>query len=116
MIAPAHISAGVRLLLVAFGPWIALRLFVQLQGIIVLVLAMTLATGISPVVDWLASRKMPPNGWQAPRWIPILGTLLAIVIAALGLFYFLGSVLWQERGQAWEDLPGLRGWTGRVAG
>ncbi len=121
MITPAHISAGVRLLLVAFGLWIALRLFVQLQGIIVLVLlAMTLATGISPVVDWLASRKLPPNGWQAPRWIPILGTLLAIVAAALGLFYFLGSVLWREGGQAWGDLPayvdGLGGWLAKMRG
>lgn len=109
------ISAAVRVALAVLGLLLALWLLVQLQGIVVLLLlATTLATGIFPVVEWLEGRALPPKGWHLPRWIPILATLLLIVGAALTLFYYLGSLLWREGTQAWDDLPvyldGLNGW------
>ncbi|MBA3607779.1 MAG: AI-2E family transporter [Chthoniobacterales bacterium] len=111
----ASLSVGVRVTLAALGLLLALWLFTRLQGLVVLLLlSTTLATGVFPIVEWLEGRALPPNGWRLPRWIPIFCTLLAIVVVALGLFYFLGSVLWREGSQAWDDFPsymdGLSGW------
>ncbi|MDQ3546926.1 MAG: AI-2E family transporter, partial [Verrucomicrobiota bacterium] len=115
----ASLSVGVRVTLAVLGLLLALWLLTRLQGLVVLLLlSTTLATGVFPIVEWLEGRPLPPNGWRLPRWIPIFCTLLAIVVAALGLFYFLGSVLWREGTQAWDDLPsymdGLSGWLAGV--
>ncbi len=104
--------------MVLLGLLIALWLLVQLRSIVVLLLiALTLATGIHPVVEWLHARALPPGGWHLPRWLAILGTLLAIVAAVLGLCYFIGAIAWQEGVQFWSDIPAyVEGWSDRLAG
>lgn len=109
------VSVGVRVGLALLGVLLALWLVVQLRSLIVLLLvATTLATGIHPVVEWLEAHALPVKSWRLPRWLAILLTLLVIVAGALGLFYFLGSVLWKEGWEASNDLPsyidGLSGW------
>ncbi len=111
----AAVSVGVRVGLALLGVLLALWFIVQLRSLVILLLvATTLATGIHPVVEWLQAHALTLNDRRLPRWLAILITLLAIVLAALGLFYFLGSILWREGSEAWNDLPsyidGLSGW------
>jgi len=112
------VSVGVRIALVVLGLLIALWLLVQLRSIVVLLLiALTLATGIHPVVEWLHARALPPRGWHFPRWLAILATLLAIVAAVLGLCYFIGAIAWREGMQVWSEIPGyVDRWSDRLAG
>ncbi len=115
----AAVSVGVRVGLALLGLLLALWFLIQVRSLVVLLLvATTLATGIYPVVDWLQRNALPFRGWRIPRWLAILITLLAVVAAALGLSYFLGSVLWREGSEAWRDLPssidGLSGWLDSV--
>lgn len=112
------VAIGARIALVVLGLLAALWLFVQLRSLVVLLLiALTLATGIHPVVEWLHTRALPPGGWHFPRWFAILVTLLAIVVAVLGLCYFLGAIAWQEGVQVWSDIPAyVDGWSERLAG
>lgn len=106
MTSRASVSTGVKVTLGAIGLLLALWLGARLQSLLVLLLlATTLATGIYPVVEWLETRTLPFRGWRIPRSLAILSTLLTAVAAVLGLFYFLGSVLWTESSQAWNDLP-----------
>jgi len=111
------VSVGVRIALVVLGLLIALWLLVQLRSIVVLLLiALTLATGIHPVVEWLHARALPPGGWHFPRWLAILTTVFAIVAAVLGLGYFIGAKAWQEGVQIWGDIPAyVDGWSDRLA-
>ncbi len=109
------VSVGVRVGLALLGVLLALWFLIQVRSLVILLLvATTLATGIHPVVEWLQDHALPFKDRRLPRWIAILITLLAMVGAALGLFYFLGSVLWREGSEAWSDLPsyidGLGGW------
>lgn len=112
------LSAGVRVALAVLGLLIALWLLVQLRSIVVLLLiALTLATGIHPVVEWLHARALPPGGWHLPRWLTIFATLFTIVAVMFGLFYFIGAVAWQEGVQVWNDIPTyVDDWSGRLAG
>ena len=119
MNAPRHpVAVGVKIALAVLGLLLALWLLVQVRAIVVLLLiALTLATGIFPVVKMLQAPALPPGGWHLPRWLAVLAPLLGILAAALGLFYFLGSVLWTEGAQAWSDVPGyVDGWSDRLAG
>jgi predicted PurR-regulated permease PerM len=109
------VSDGVRTALAVLGLLIALWLVVQLRSILVLLLiSAVLATAIYPGVEWLSTRRLPPKGWHIPRWLSIFTSLLAIVITALGLSYFLGAAIWKEGGDAWKGLPsylnGMNGW------
>lgn len=89
------------------GLLIGLWLLFELRSIVALLLAaLALATGIHPIVEWIHARRLPPRGWQIPRWLAILSVLLFIVIGAAALFYFLGATLWREATQFWDDLPG----------
>jgi predicted PurR-regulated permease PerM len=115
MTRPSPVSIGARIALIVIGLVAALWLIVQLRSILILLLiAMVLASGIYPFVEWLHSRRLPPKGWRVPRSLAIFTTLLGIVLSALGLFYFLGAALWQEGQNAWTDLPSYlksgRGW------
>lgn len=111
------VSVGVKITLAALGLLVALWLLVQLRSIVALVLvALTLATGLHPIVEWLHRFSFPPKAWQLPRWLIILTTLLAMVFAMAGLFTFLGSILWHESAQLWQDLPArIDGWSGWLA-
>ena len=111
------VSIGARIALVVLGLLIALWLLVQLRSIVVLLLiALTLATGIHPLVEWLHARALPPGGWHFPRWLAILTTVFAIVAAVLGLGYFIGAKAWQEGVQIWGDIPAyVDGWSDRLA-
>lgn len=111
------VSIGARIAFVVLGLLIALWFLVQLRSIVVLLLiALTLATGIHPVVEWLHARTLP-GGWHFPRRLAILTTLLAIVAAVLGLCYFIGAIAWQESVQVWGDIPDyVDGWSGWLTG
>ncbi len=109
------VAIGARIALAVLGLLLALWLLVQLRSICVLLLiALVLATGIHPVVEWIHARRWPPGGWRVPRWLAIGGVLLALVAALLALLYFLGNVIWTEGSQAWSNLPfymdGVTGW------
>lgn len=100
------VANGVQIALATIGLLVALWLVMQLRSICVLLLmALVLATGIHPVVEWLQARRWPPGNWRCPRAVAIGAVLLAVLAVALGLFYFLGSVAWHEGSQAWNDLP-----------
>ena len=94
-----------RIALAVFALCIGLWLVVELRGVVALLLiALVVATGIFPLVEWLHARRFPPRGWRLPRWLVILGVLLSMVCIAFGVFYFLGSVFWSEATQFWGDL------------
>lgn len=112
------VSIGARIALVVLGLLIALWLLVQLRSIVVLLLiALTLATGIHPAVEWLHARTLPPGKWHPPRWLAILSTLFAITVVVLGICYFIGVIAWREGVQVWKDIPAyVDGWSGWLAG
>lgn len=112
-------AIGVRIALAVIGLLLALWLVVQLRSIVALLLiAMVLSTGIFPLVEWVHSRRFPPNGWRLPRWLVVLLVLLGLVSISAGLIYFLGSIFWKEAVQAWGDLPAytnrLSGWLDKL--
>jgi predicted PurR-regulated permease PerM len=119
MTKPTPTSNGVRVALSVLALLIGLWVVVKLESLLILLLvAAVLATGIDPVVEWIHSRGFPPGGWRIPHWLAILISLLAIVLLALGLFYFLGAAIWKEGGDLWTNFPsymkGLSGWLAKL--
>lgn len=100
------VATGVQIALAVFGLYLGGWLLVQLRGVITLLLiALVVATSIFPWVEWMHARRFPAGGWSPPRWLVILAVLLSFVFTACGLFYFVGSVIWNEATQVWADLP-----------
>ncbi len=89
------IQIALAILGICAAIWLASKLFTLIALILV---AIVLATGIHPIVGWLQARHFP-------RWLAILSILLAIIVIALGLFYFVGNSLWNEGHQALKKLP-----------
>lgn len=86
------------------GVWLATKLFALIA---LLLVALILATGIHPVVEWIHQKAFP-------RWLAILSVLLTLVVASITVFYFTATALWNEGSQAWSSLPEysdtLNGW------
>lgn len=100
----------VRTFLLISGTLLALYLVVQIIGLLVLiVLAVILATAINPLAMLVHDRRLPPGGWRIPK-IAVILLLYTALLVLLGLAAALIAPTLVEQGQALvNNLPEIMG-------
>ncbi|SEG81669.1 Predicted PurR-regulated permease PerM [Thermomonospora echinospora] len=99
---------------IAAASWAGLWLLARLKGLLILLLlSMFLALAIEPAVNRLAG-----HGWRRG---PATGAILALILAATGLFFgVLGSLLVAQAGALVRNIPGYSdtviGWVNHTFG
>ena len=96
-------ATAIRIALSIIAILFDIQLLSELKFLLVLiVIAAVVATEINTVVKWIHTLLLPPGGWQISRWLDILFSFLSIGFMALGLFFFVGSAIWNERSDLWS--------------
>ncbi len=91
-----------------FGIALSLALIYTLRGLIVnLLIAITLAAGITPVAEWAEKKKIP-------RIMTIILLYASFLLLYACLAYFLAPALWEQATQLYQNIPhqmsGLTSW------
>lgn len=105
----SHIQTGVILMLILLGSILAAIMLVKLSGIVLLVLiAIVLATGIDPAVNRLQHWQL--RGRHLPRGVATLLVMLCGLLVILGVVAFLVVTVTQEAiifaDKTWPQMQG----------
>lgn len=100
------VANGVLIALAVLGILLGLWLLQQLRAMVVLVLiAVVIATGVDPLIERMLQWRLPPRGWQLPRALAILLVLLGALLVFGAILLFIGSVAWTQGQLLWQRLP-----------
>ena len=100
------VATGVLIALSVIGILLGLWLLNKIQSIVVIVLiAVIVATGIGPLVDRMMRIRFPPGGWHLPKGVAILLVFLGIFIVIGGIVTLVGSVVVTEAIQLSQNAP-----------
>jgi predicted PurR-regulated permease PerM len=93
---------------VAFGLWILFLLLQQAIWVLVMVLvAIILASALMPVVRFVQKAQFPPRGWRIPRALIVMTVYVLIIALVAGLMFLVGGILADQARQFSADLPAL---------
>jgi predicted PurR-regulated permease PerM len=93
----------------AFALWVLLQLFsVALGAVVIILLALILATAMMPIVAFLERLRLPPGGWRVPRLVAVLLIYIAGFLFFAFVAYIVGSTLGFELSALFQSLPQIQ--------
>jgi predicted PurR-regulated permease PerM len=100
------VVTGVLIALAVIGILLLLWALRLAAGVVlVLLIAMVLATGMDPLVERMQSWRVPPRRWRLPRGLSIALILLLALLLLGGLLSIILIVAWQQGQALWEQIP-----------